>query len=106
MSKHVTVIITAPDEESAALIAKKLVEENLCACVNIVPGIRSIYKWDGEICDDSEVMLVGKTTSALSSAIIDRVKELHSYDLPEIIFLPIVTGAGDYLDWIDKEVTS
>ncbi len=104
MVRHVTVIITAPDEESAHMIANKLVEEKLCACVNIIPGIRSIYRWEGEICDDSEVMLVGKTAAVLSQVIVERVRELHSYDLPEIIFLPVITGSGDYLDWIDKEV--
>jgi len=104
MTRHVTVIITAPDEDSGARIAKKLVEEKLCACVNIIPKIRSIYSWEGKLCDDSEVMLIGKTASALSPAIVERVKELHSYDLPEVIFLPIITGAGDYLDWIDESV--
>jgi len=96
--------MTAPDEAEAGRIARKLVEERLCACVNIVPDIRSVYRWQGEICDGSEVMMIAKTEATLSAALVSRVKELHSYEVPEIICMPIQTGSGEYLDWIAASV--
>ena len=104
MSRHFTVFITAPNEDEAASIARALVEERLCACVNIIPRIRSIYRWEGKIFDEPEVMMIAKTSSAMAPALVNRVKELHSYKVPEIICLPISTGSGDYLDWIDASV--
>lgn len=104
MTKHMTIFMTAPNEEEGAKIAKALVEERLCACVNIIPKIRSIYRWEGKVWDEQEVMMIAKSESALAPAIVARVKELHSYDVPEIICLPIDTGSGDYLDWIGDSV--
>jgi len=104
MTKHMTVLMTAPNEEEAAKIANTLVAEKLCACVNIIPRIRSIYRWEGKIWDEQEVMMVAKTESSLAPAIVSRVKALHSYDVPEIICLPIDTGSGDYLNWIEDSV--
>ncbi len=95
------VLITAPDPEEASDIAKKLVEEKLAACVNIVPGIRSVYIWKGEICDEAEVLLIVKTVSEKAEALIDTVSRVHSYDVPEIICLPITGGGEDYLNWIE-----
>ncbi len=106
MSRHFSVFITAPNEEEAGKIAKILVEERLCACVNIIPGIRSIYRWQGKVFDENEVMMIAKTSSAMAPVLVKRVKELHSYEVPEIICLPISTGSGDYLDWIDDSVDS
>jgi len=96
--------MTAPDEVEAGRIAEKLVEERLCACVNIIPKIRSVYRWQGEICDEPEVMMMAKTEATLSAALVSRVKELHSYEVPEIICIPIQTGSGEYLDWIAASV--
>ncbi|MDH3975060.1 MAG: divalent-cation tolerance protein CutA [Deltaproteobacteria bacterium] len=104
MPKHMTVFMTAPNEEEGAAIAKKLVEESLCACVNIIPKVRSVYRWEGKVFDESEVMMVAKTASSLAPMLVKRVKELHSYDVPEVICIPIATGSGDYLDWIDASV--
>ncbi len=104
MSKHMVVFITAPSEEEGAKLARALVEERLCACVNIMPKVRSIYRWEGEICDEPEVMMIAKTATTMAASIVKRVKELHSYDLPEIICLPVVTGSGEYLDWIDDSL--
>ncbi len=104
MTKHMLVFMTASDEEAGATIAKGLVEEKLAACVNIIPQVRSIYRWKGEVYDEKEVMLVAKTASTLAPAIVRRVRELHSYDLPEVICLPIATGSGEYLDWIDQSL--
>ncbi len=99
-SNEVVVFITAPNENEAAEIARVLVESRLAACVNIVKNIRSIYSWEGNIEDESEVLMVVKTTKDLFSSLADKVKELHTYDVPEIIALPVVDGHQDYLKWI------
>jgi len=104
MTKHIVVFITAPNEEEGAKLARTLVEERLCACVNIMPKIRSIYRWKGEICDEPEVMMIAKSAATMAAAIVKRVRELHSYDVPEIICLPVATGSGEYLDWIDDSL--
>jgi periplasmic divalent cation tolerance protein len=96
----VVVYITAPNEEEAAKLAQALVGERLAACVNIVKGIRSIYQWQGNIEDDAEVLMIVKTRKELFGPLEKRVKELHSYTVPEIIALPIVAGSGDYLAWL------
>jgi periplasmic divalent cation tolerance protein len=90
------VLSTAPKEEQAVSIARSLVEEGLVACVNVVPGVRSIYRWEGEIHDDSEHLMVMKTTSLRRDALVARIKELHSYTCPEAIALPVVGGSPEY----------
>lgn len=100
----IVVYITAPNEEEAAKIAKTIVEERVAGCVNIVKGIRSIYSWQGKIEDDAEVLMIVKTQRHLFEPLKKRVKELHSYTVPEIIALPIIEGSEDYLNWL-KEVT-
>jgi periplasmic divalent cation tolerance protein len=100
----IVVYITAPNEEEAAKIAKALVEERLAGCINIVRGIRSIYSWQGRIEDDSEVLMIAKTQRHLFESLKKRVKELHSYTVPEIIAMPVIEGSEDYLNWL-KEVT-
>jgi periplasmic divalent cation tolerance protein len=99
-----TVLVTAPDAEQAASLARAIVEERLAACVNIVPGIRSIYRWQDRICDDAEVLLVIKTTRRRFPALRERVLALHSYDVPEVILLPIEDGAAPFLDWLGEQV--
>ena len=99
---NIIVFITAPTEEEAAKIAKALVEEKLAACVNIIKGIRSIYRWQGKIEDDPEVLMVVKTREDLFEKLADRVKELHSYEVPEVIAMPITKGSEAYLKWIGE----
>jgi periplasmic divalent cation tolerance protein len=94
------VFITAPNENEAVEISKALVASKLAACVNILKGIRSIYSWQGRIEDDSEVLMIAKTQKKHVKTLANRVKELHSYDLPEVIALPIAGGSEDYLKWI------
>lgn len=103
---HIVVFITVPSPEEGKKIAKALVEKRLAACVNIVPGLRSIYRWEGKICDDKELLLIAKTTEGLLKVLEQEVKSLHSYKVPEIIALPIVNGSRDYLEWIDENTVS
>ena len=100
----IVVFITAPDEDESAKIARALVEARLAGCVNIIKDIRSIYSWQGKIEDEKEVLMVAKTQKPLFDSLMKRVKELHSYTVPEIIALPIIQGSEDYLKWL-KEVT-
>jgi periplasmic divalent cation tolerance protein len=101
--KSIVVLITAPSAEEAAKIAKALVEERLAACANIVRDIRSVFRWEGKIEDDSEVLIVLKTREALFEDLEKRVRELHSYSVPEVIALPIVKGSEAYLKWLEEE---
>jgi len=96
------VLCTCPDEATATGIATALLAEELAACVNCVAGIRSMYRWAGQIRDDTEVLLVIKTSAARYAALETLVRARHPYDLPEIIALPVVAGARDYLDWIGR----
>ena len=98
------VLITASTRKEAETIARILVEKKLAACANIFPEIFSLYWWKGKICEDKEIFLTAKTTSRLFSALCREVKAIHSYDVPEIVFLPIQDGSEEYLNWI-SEVT-
>jgi periplasmic divalent cation tolerance protein len=101
---EIVVLITASSEDEAAKIAKTLVGARLAGCVNIIKDIRSIYAWEGKVEDESEVLMIAKTQKALFNNLIKKVKELHSYTVPEIIALPIIDGSEDYLKWL-REVT-
>jgi periplasmic divalent cation tolerance protein len=104
MGKYIDVNITAPSEEEGALIAKTLIEKRLAACVHLIP-IRSFYYWENILCDDSEVILSVKTKDYLfRNHIIPTVKSLHSYEVTEILALPIIDGDPDFLKWIDEQV--
>lgn len=103
MQPHI-VFITAGSAEEAERIARALVEERLAACANIVPGVTSVYRWEGQVQSDSEVLLVVKTADSRLSRIVERVKELHSYDVPEVVALPITGGSADYLAWLAAAV--
>ena len=94
------VLVTAPDPVGAARIARALVEEGLAACANLIPGVRSIYRWDGALQDDAEVLLVLKTSAARSEALAARVKDLHPYEFPEVLALPVTGGSEAYLAWV------
>lgn len=98
--------ITAPSEDEAVRIAHALVESRLAACANIVMNIRSIYFWKGSIEDDAEVLMIVKTRKSLFHKLSEKVKEMHSYDVPEVIALPIVAGSEDYLNWLRESTTT
>lgn len=97
------VYVTASDEAEARRVGRALVEERFAACANVIPGMRSIYRWQGEVQEASEAVLILKTTAALLDRLTARVKELHSYDVPCVVGLPIAGGNPDYLDWIRAE---
>ena len=99
------VYLTAKTEEAPQL-ARVLVEEELAACVNLLPTIRSVYSWKDQICDDQESMLIVKTVRRLFEALSARIKELHSYDTPEIIALPVIAACPNYQDWLFRSVSS
>jgi periplasmic divalent cation tolerance protein len=94
------VFVTAASLEQAEQIAHALVGERLAACANIVSPIRSIYRWKDEIQNDTEHLMIIKTRANLIAKIVARMKELHTYEVPEVIALPIVAGAKPYLDWV------
>ena len=94
------VLVTVGSQEDAGRIATSLVREHLAACVNIVAAVESVYWWEGRVHHDAEVLLIIKTRAALWSALEARVRALHSYQNPELIALPIITGSQAYLDWV------
>lgn len=99
----VVILVAAPDEPVATGLARALVEERLAACVNIVPGVTSIYRWEGSVQQEGEVLLVIKARGEDLGPIAVRVSELHPYDLPEVVAIEVVGGSGPYLDWIYAE---
>jgi len=94
------VLCTCPDKEVAELLATRLVKTGLAACVNRVPGITSVYKWQGEMESNSEELLLIKTPASAWDELEREIKRLHPYELPEIIAIPISKGSEAYLDWI------
>ena len=100
MSDPIVAFVTCGSEEEALKIANALVEARLAACVNVVAPIRSIYRWEGKICDEKEWLLVIKTQRHRFEALEKKVKSLHSYSVPEIISLPITEGSPAYLSWL------
>jgi len=102
MSHFIVVLVTCGSEEEALKIARALVEEGLAACANLVSPVRSIYRWEGKICDDREWLLIIKTQLERFTPLEEKVKSLHSYSIPEIISLPILEGSSSYLEWVRK----
>lgn len=95
-----TVLVTAPDPAVAERLAETLVGESLAACANLVPGVVSIFRWEGKVDRAEEVLMVLKTTAARCDALRRRVVELHPYDVPEVLVLPVESGHPPYLDWV------
>lgn len=91
---------TCPDQASAERIAETLVTERVAACVSILPGVRSIYRWDDQISRDTEVLMLIKTTAARLSDLMRRIEALHPYDVPELIAQPVSDGLAPYLQWV------
>lgn len=100
MTEAVVVLVTASSTREAERIAKKLVEEKLVACVNIATAVRSIYKWKGSLCEEGEVLMVMKSVQSRLPELIQRIQKLHSYEVPEILALPVLAGSESYLNWV------
>ena len=98
--REMVVFVTTSSPAEAEKIGRALVEEKLVACANILSQVRSIYRWQGKICDEPEALMILKTRSGQIKKIIQRVRSLHSYTVPEIIALPILAGSKEYLRWI------
>lgn len=97
------IYVTAGSREEALRIGRAVVEDRLAACANVLPGITSMYWWEGTVHEEDETALVLKTRQDLVDRVIAKVKELHGYDCPCVVALPITGGNGEYLDWISRE---
>ncbi|KUO92208.1 MAG: divalent-cation tolerance protein CutA [Thermocladium sp.] len=100
--QYFIIYVTAPNEDEAAKMARALVEERLAACVNMT-RVRSIYRWRGKVEDEDEVLMMMKTTEPRLRDLIKRVKEIHPYEVPEVLAVPITAGNADYLQWMEDE---
>jgi periplasmic divalent cation tolerance protein len=96
--------ITCPSAEVADNLAQALIERQFAACVNIVPGITSVYRWQGEICRDSEVLLLVKTSLDVAKRLLKVVEEIHPYEVPEVLWTRVSQGSQSYLDWLTESV--
>jgi periplasmic divalent cation tolerance protein len=104
MTDAIIVLVTAPTADKAAELARTLVEEKLAACGNVVPGLRSIYRWEGKVQDEPEALLILKTTAPLFQALKERVVAVHPYQCPEVLRLDVEEGHAPYLQWIRDNV--
>jgi periplasmic divalent cation tolerance protein len=104
-SEYLVVLCTCPTAGDADAVATALLEQQLAACVNRVPGVRSMYRWEGKVEQDDEVMLVIKTATRHFERLEAAVRTLHPHEVPEIIGLPVVVGSRGYLDWIGESVS-
>jgi periplasmic divalent cation tolerance protein len=100
------IFCTVPTEEMGVIIAEDLVSGRYAACVNIVPGLMSVYSWKGSVCHDNEFLLIIKTRSPLFERVRDRIKALHTYEVPEIISCRISDGSESYLKWLAENTLS
>ena len=104
MTNKIVILCTCGSPEEAEKIARELVSQRLAACVSIVPGVRSLYQWKGAVEDSQETMLLIKSTRELFPRLQSELARLHSYEVPEIVALPVVDGSERYLAWIDTEL--
>lgn len=104
MTDVILVLVTVPDAEKGAEIGTRLVQERLAACANVVPGLRSIYSWQGKLTVDSEALMILKTRESLFESLRQRVVALHPYQCPEILRLDVAAGHVPYLEWVRSSV--
>jgi periplasmic divalent cation tolerance protein len=105
MTEKIVVLSNCGSEEEAHRVARALVEARLAACVNIVPGVRSIYHWQGSVQEDSEWMLIIKSTRPLFEQLAAELRKIHSYEVPEVLAIPVVAGDEAYLEWLNRELS-
>ena len=103
-SPVVVVLLTCPDEGDVLRFATTLVDERLAACVSVLPGVVSVYRWDGAVEQSAERQLIVKTTADRVESLRDRVHALHPYDTPEFLVLPVTAGSAEYLAWVAESV--
>jgi periplasmic divalent cation tolerance protein len=101
---EIVVFVTTPSEEEATRMSRSLVEARLVACANVLPRVRSIFRWEGKVTEEQESLIVLKTRSSLMKPLEKAIKKMHSYSVPEIIAIPIAQGSAEYLSWI-RDVT-
>lgn len=104
--EEIVVLVTVSSEGEATSLSRILVKNGIAACVNIIPGVRSIFKWDGRIAEEQEFLLLAKTVRQAFDSLVSMVKANHSYAVPEIIALPIQLGSEEYLTWIRDSTNS
>jgi len=100
MTDNIVILSTCSNEEEAGRIARALIAESLAACVNVLPGARSFYRWKGQVEDSLECLLIIKSSRRLFGAVRAAIEKTHSYEVPEILALPVVDGAPNYLNWM------
>ena len=105
MTEKIIVLSTCGSQDEARRVARSLIDAKLAACVNILPGVQSIYHWQGAVEEEQEWMLVIKSTRPLFDRLCSELRKVHSYQVPEAIASPVVDGHKDYLDWIDREIS-
>ncbi len=103
MKQAIVILVTASSEEEARTLARELVGSKLVACAGLLPGVQSLFHWKGKVEEEKEVLLILKSRAELFDRVEQRVRELHSYEVPEIIALPILQGSAPYLAWINEE---
>jgi periplasmic divalent cation tolerance protein len=103
MTDKIVVLSTCASADEAARIARALVGQRLAACVNVVPGVHSVYRWKGEVEETTEWLLLIKSRRPLFERLAEELRQVHSYDVPEIVALPIVAGSESYLEWLGQE---
>jgi periplasmic divalent cation tolerance protein len=103
---EILILSTTDNPALAKEIASALVDSHEAACVNIIPGIRSIYRWEGEVCDEGECLLLIKSSAEKFEAVRATIRRLHSYEIPEIIAVPITEGDSDFLAWLRSSISS
>jgi len=106
MTDNIVVLSTCPDEEEGARLARLLVERKLAACVSVVPGVRSFYRWKGAVESAGECLLMIKSSRALFGAVREAIEKAHSYEVPEVLALAVVDGAPNYLNWLESSILS
>lgn len=105
-NQYLVVLCTCPDEASGARIAGAVIGDGLAACVNRVPGVVSTFRWKGEVQEEREVLLVIKTSTERLESLTGRIRELHPYELPEVVAVPVTGGLDEYLAWVGESVSS
>jgi periplasmic divalent cation tolerance protein len=104
MTDKIVVLSACPSQEEAAKLGRQLVERRLAACVSLAPGARSIYRWQGAVVETDETLLIIKSSRELFRQLKAELAKMHSYEVPEIIALPVVDGAESYLNWMEREL--